>query len=127
SLAPAASGHFLPCDGLDLGLGGFDPFAAAVMGADRDGCRAFRSFVCAIPSEIVRCRNAFHLPRLVPRQASRGSPEMSSPAVNVVQENRLAPVAAIHQVIYRARVLNAKLSRHAETRIKKCYSVNLWD
>jgi len=52
---------------------------------------------------------------------------MSSPAVNVVQENRLAPVAAIHQVIYRARVLNAKLSRHAETRIKKCYSVNLWD
>jgi hypothetical protein len=34
SFAPSASGHFLPHDALGLGLGGFDPFAAAVVRAE---------------------------------------------------------------------------------------------
>src|SRR5947208_16730380 len=44
--------------------------------------------------------------------------------IRVIAENGFAPVAAIHPVIYRARVLNAKLSRHAETRIKNAIFSN---
>ena len=78
----------------------------------RDAWRAYRFYVRAIPSEIVRRRNTSPAatPSIHPArpEAGFGARPQKSSAVSVVLENRLATVTRVHHLLNGSRIFDAE-------------------
>ena len=74
------------------------------------------------PGHQVRLRSLHHQMKMVPHQAIRmhlptglGTPlperVQKAPTIPLVEENRFSPVAPVHRVVNRARILDSQLAR----------------